>query len=131
MDRKFARMSLGGVHDEAEIRGHRRTYIGAMPGRIISAITTAKSTNPVILLDEPLTSFDVVVALEIKQLIREISAEHIIIFSTHILQLATDLCDEIVILSDGTLEQLDHAMLESGNFEAQIIEKLKDEDAHE
>ena len=81
--------------------------------------------------DEPLTSFDVVVALEIKQLIREISAEHIIIFSTHILQLATDLCDEIVILSDGTLEQLDHAMLESGNFEAQIIEKLKDEDAHE
>ena len=86
---------------------------------------------PVILLDEPLTSFDVVVALEIKQLIREISAEHIIIFSTHILQLATDLCDEIVILSDGTLEQLDHAMLESGNFEAQIIEKLKDEDAHE
>lgn len=86
---------------------------------------------PVILLDEPLTSFDVVVALEIKQLIREISAEHIIIFSTHILQLATDLCDEIVVLNDGMLEQLDHSMLESRDFEAQIIEKLKDEDAHE
>lgn len=86
---------------------------------------------PVILLDEPLTSFDVVVALEIKQLLRQLKHEHIIIFSTHILQLATDLCDEIVVLSDGHLHQIDHEMLQSADFESKIIELLKDEDSHE
>jgi ABC-2 type transport system ATP-binding protein len=86
---------------------------------------------PVILLDEPLTSFDVVVALEFKQLLRQLRQDHIILFSTHILQLATDLCDEIVILSEGRLQQLDHQMLQSKDFEEQIIELLKDEETHE
>ncbi|MCM8709533.1 ABC transporter ATP-binding protein [Clostridium sp. SYSU_GA19001] len=81
---------------------------------------------PVILLDEPLTSFDVVVALEIKNLLKEIKSEHIIIFSTHILQLATDLCDEIVILNNGKLEEVDSEVIKSTEFETKIMEILQE-----
>lgn len=82
---------------------------------------------PVILLDEPLTSFDVVVALEMKNLLREMKDEHIIVFSTHILQLATDLCDEIVLLTGGELEPVDASIIHNREFEDRVVELLKEE----
>lgn len=82
----------------------------------------------VILLDEPLTSFDVVVALEIKNLIKSLKKDHIIIFSTHILELAQDLCDEIVILHNGRLSALDTSKLGDKDFESQILSTLTEGD---
>lgn len=85
--------------------------------------------NPgILLLDEPLTSFDVVVADEMKQLLRGIKSEHIIIFSTHIMELALDLCDEIVILNGGVLEEIDKANLDNTAFKDKIIAALKGEE---
>lgn len=80
----------------------------------------------VMLLDEPLTSLDVVVALQIKNMLRQIAPDHIIIFSTHILQLAADLCDEVVVLHDGQLRLLDHEMLGSDQLEQEILTLLED-----
>lgn len=81
----------------------------------------------VILMDEPLTSLDVVVQLEMKKIIREIHADHIIIFSTHILQLAKDICDEIVLLSDKKLQKVEENLINNPDFEDKIIDLLSGE----
>lgn len=81
----------------------------------------------ILLLDEPLTSFDVVVADEMKQLLRQIKTDHIIIFSTHILELAIDLCDEIVILNNGVLREIPKNSLDDAEYKEKIIETLKGE----
>ena len=84
--------------------------------------------NPSILLfDEPLTSLDIVVQEEMKQMLKSIKKDHIIIFSTHIMELALDLCDEIVILNKGILEKIDKNGLDNTKFKDKIIEALKEE----
>ena len=83
---------------------------------------------PVILLDEPLTSFDVVAAAEMKDLLRGMKQDHIIIFSTHILELAADLCDDIVLLTHGRLEAVDSALIHTPQFEDRVVELLKEGD---
>ena len=81
----------------------------------------------VLLLDEPLTSFDVVVSEEIKEMLRKIKKDHIIIFSTHSVELALDLCDEIVILNHGTLEEVDKKDLDNKKFKEKIISALTED----
>ena len=81
----------------------------------------------VLLLDEPLTSLDVVVAEEMKQLLRSLKGDCITIFSTHIMDLALDLCDEIVLLNHGVLEVVDKANLDSREFKEKIIAALRED----
>lgn len=84
--------------------------------------------NPKILLfDEPLTSFDVVVAEEIKQMLKSIKKDHIIIFSTHIMELALDLCDEIVILNKGILKEMPRKGISNDKLKQSIMKALQEE----
>ena len=84
--------------------------------------------NPkVILLDEPLTSLDIVVQEDMKNLLKSLKENHIIIFSTHILELATDLCDEIVILNNKKLELMEKKNLNTKKYTDKIIKSLKEE----
>lgn len=83
---------------------------------------------PVLLLDEPLTSFDVVAAHEMKELILSLKKESIVIFSTHILQLAQDLCDEIVLLHHQQLKEIEAKRIHDKDFEEEVIALLTDKE---
>ena len=85
------------------------------------------SRPKILLLDEPLTSLDVVVAEEMKQLLRVMKEDCIIIFSTHIMDLALDLCDDIVLLNHGVLEAVDKSNLDSAEFKEKIIAALRED----
>ena len=85
------------------------------------------SDSKILLLDEPLTSLDVVVAEEMKELLKTIKKNKILIFSTHIMELATTLCDEIVLLNHGVLEEVNKKNLNDKELKNKIIESLKEE----
>lgn len=90
-------------------------------------LATIIASPDIILLDEPLTSLDVVAAHEMKEMLMDMKKDHIIIFSTHILQLAKDLCDEIVLLHRGKLSGVAEEVYHSTDFEEKLMEMLSDE----
>lgn len=103
-----------------------KDYSHGMKNKMQMLINIIAKPN-ILLLDEPLTSLDVVVAEEMKQILKELKEGRVIILSTHIMDLALDLCDEIVLLNHGVLEEVDKTDLDSHEFKEKILAALRDE----